>query len=39
VKRIDFEAGDLANDCFHPGPSGAAKIAKQLFENELKGIR
>lgn len=39
VKRIEFSAGDLANDCFHPSRAGAAKIAGQLLENELKNLK
>jgi lysophospholipase L1-like esterase len=36
--RIDFQPGDLANDCFHPGRAGAARIADQLLQNELRGV-
>lgn len=39
VRRIEFSAGDLANDCFHPGRAGAAKIARQVLENELKDLK
>jgi hypothetical protein len=35
-QSIHFTAGDLANDCFHPSPKGAAKVATQLRANELK---
>jgi hypothetical protein len=35
-QSIHFTAGDLANDCFHPGPKGATKIAIHLRANEFK---
>lgn len=33
--QIQFERGDLANDCFHPSKTGQARIAKDLLKNEL----
>lgn len=33
--HIQFERGDLANDCFHPSKTGQARIAKDLLKNEL----
>ncbi len=38
TRSIQFEEGDLANDCFHPGRYGHARIAKHLLANELKQI-
>lgn len=35
AKAIDFQPGDLANDCFHPSPKGATRIADQLLSNEF----
>lgn len=29
-RRPRFTTGDLANDCFHPGPAAHAKIAREL---------
>lgn len=31
VRDPRFSAGDLANDCFHPGPAAHAKIAEALL--------
>lgn len=31
-RRAQFARGDLANDCFHPGPSAHAKIARELLQ-------
>ncbi len=39
AKQIDFQAGDLANDCFHPGKTGAERIADQLLTNELSDLK
>ena len=36
TRNIDFKMGDLANDCFHPGIRGHARIARQLLSHELK---
>ncbi len=38
TKDIQFKAGDLANDCFHPSVSGHTRIARQLLSHELKHI-
>lgn len=38
VRDIEFEPGDLANDCFHPSIQGHEKIAKQLLSNELQSV-
>jgi hypothetical protein len=35
VRSIRFEAGDLANDCFHPSRSAHTKIANQFIRYEL----
>ena len=39
TKSIDFQPGDLANDCFHPSQAGAGRIADQLLTNELASVR
>ena len=36
VRHIQFHAGDLANDCFHPALGGHERIALQLLNHELK---
>jgi hypothetical protein len=38
IRAIQFQPGDLANDCFHPARSGANRVADQLLWNELRGI-
>lgn len=32
LRELRFEKGDLANDCFHPGVGGHAKIADQILK-------
>lgn len=39
IREIQFVAGDLANDCFHPSPLAHAKIARQFLSHELKGYK
>lgn len=36
AKTIDFQPGDLANDCFHPSAQGAGRIADQLLGSEFR---
>lgn len=36
VREIEFQAGDLAADCFHPSSRGHARIANKLLVNELR---
>ena len=33
TRRPIFESGDLANDCFHPGPGAHSKIALELLKS------
>ncbi|ODS51048.1 MAG: hypothetical protein ABS42_00495 [Bdellovibrio sp. SCN 50-8] len=33
TRRPEYQAGDLANDCFHPGPKAHAKIATELIKS------
>lgn len=39
IKKIDFQVGDLAQDCFHPSKAGGERIAVQLLTNELANVR
>ncbi len=38
VRKVNFEAGDLANECFHPGIKAHVKIADQVlsFLDQIK---
>jgi hypothetical protein len=36
VRKIDYQEGDVANDCFHPSVRGHSRIAQKLLKSELK---
>jgi hypothetical protein len=33
TRDLQFETGDVANDCFHPSPHGHERIADQLLRH------
>ncbi len=39
VLNIDFQTGDMAGDCFHPGVGAHTRIARQLLSHELNDWR